>query len=572
MVKKLKVVFVSLSLLISLIAAADVNDDIQRKQAQDRQQLELEKSLKEQFKLKTKQQVMPRQKIGTNIVDSSKCVNIKQINTSKQNLIDAQLIRDLKQEYQGRCLGVKQINQLIKELQNIYQNNGFVTTKVGLGVPQTKLKQGILDISIETGFTDSVSFNSRVIDNTDFARQLIFDDLIGKPLNINDINKRVNHVNRLNSHQAKLSIKPSKKQYHSEIIIDDNKQDYQPFSITLDNSGSKSTGVDKMKLNADWDDFLIPLSKWSFNYAFPAHAEKDKKDSNAYTLDVSFPYRDYLLNYNATKSDYDTNQVLTTGDTFYSFGNTTTKNFYLTKYLNKTNEQDNKIKLGVSLSDEESYSKLRGIITKNEVGSRKLSVLSLGYEHSFQLSDKSTLYLNPSVNRGIDAFDALNDDESGLDAKAQFSLFKFYGYYAKPLELNKKRFNLMSSLNMQISEDELFAAQSFSIGGQGSVRGFKDESIAAKSGFYIQNNLSANLNQWLGNKTNDNSKIIGTIFFDYGRIHPNSSDYQTLSGTGVSIKLQNKDIEVELTVAKNLKKPNSINENSASYFTVSYKF
>jgi hypothetical protein len=28
----------------------------------------------------------------------------------------------------------------------------------------------------------------------------------------------------------------------------------------------------------DWDDFLIPLSKWALNYSFPAHAEKDKKD------------------------------------------------------------------------------------------------------------------------------------------------------------------------------------------------------------------------------------------------------------------------------------------------------
>ncbi len=45
MVKKLKVAFVSLSLLTSLVVA-DVNDDIQRKQAQDRRQLELEKSLK----------------------------------------------------------------------------------------------------------------------------------------------------------------------------------------------------------------------------------------------------------------------------------------------------------------------------------------------------------------------------------------------------------------------------------------------------------------------------------------------------------------------------------------------
>ncbi len=570
MVKKLKIVFISLSLLSSFVVA-DINDDIQRKQAQDRRELELKKSLREQLKLKTKQQTILEQKVKSNIAESNKCVNIKQINISKQSLIEAQLINNLKQEYQNRCLGVKQINQLIKGLQNIYQTHGFVTSKVGLSVPQTKLKQGILDISIKIGFIDLVNFNSQNIDNTAFVKQLIFDDLINKPLNVNDISKRIDHVNRLNSHQAKLNIKPSKKQYHSEIVINDNKQDYQPFSVTFDNSGSKSTGVEKIKLNANWDDFLIPLSKWTLNYAFPAHTEEDKKDSNAYTLDVSFPYRDYLFNYNTTKSDYNTNQILTTGDAFYSFGNTTTKNFYLTKYLNKSNEQNNKIKLGLSLSDEESYSKLRGIITKNKVGSRKLSVLSLGYEHSFQLSDKSTLYLNPSIHRGIDAFDVLNDDESGLDTKAQFSLLKFYGYYAKPLELSKKRFNFMNSFNMQISEDALFAAQSFSIGGQGSVRGFKDESIAAKSGFYIQNNLSTNLNQWLG-RTQDNSKIIGTIFFDYGRIHSSSSDYQSLSGAGISIKLQNKDIDTELTVAKNLKKPNSINEDSAIYFTISYKF
>jgi hypothetical protein len=45
-------------------------------------------------------------------------------------------------------------------------------------VPQTKLQQGILDISIKTGFTDSINFNSQIIDNTTFAKQLIFDRLI----------------------------------------------------------------------------------------------------------------------------------------------------------------------------------------------------------------------------------------------------------------------------------------------------------------------------------------------------------------------------------------------------------
>jgi hemolysin activation/secretion protein len=571
MAKNIKIAFILSSLLISFVAMADINDDVQRKQAQDRRQLELENTLKERSILKNKQQTVPMSNVENNAIElDKKCIHIKQINTTKQNLIDRQLIDKIKQKYQNRCLSIKQINNFAQALQNLYQQTGFVTTKVGLSIPQTQLKAGILDISIGIGLMDSIKFNSK-FDYTTLAKQLIFDDLLNKPLNIYDINKRINHINRLNSHQAKLNIKPSDKQYHSKIVINDNQQDYQVFSVILDNSGSKSTGVNKLKLNADWDDFLMPLSKWSLNYAFPTDAEKDKKDSNAYTLDASFPYRDYLFNYNATKSDYDTNQMLTTGDIFYSFGNTTTKNFYLTKYLNKSSDQDSKIKLGLSLSDEESYSKLREVVTKNEVGSRKLSILSLDYERSFQLSNKSTLYLNPSVSKGIDAFDALDDNESGLDSKAQFGVFKFYGYYAKPLTLNNKQFNLMSSWNMQISEDELFAAQSFSIGGQSSVRGFKDESIAAKSGFYVQNNLSANLNQWR-TKVEGGNNLTGTIFFDYGRIYPNSSDYQFLSGAGISINYQHKDIEIELTTAKNLKKPNAMNEDSANYFTIGYKF
>ena len=80
MAKSIKNVFISLSLLTSLIVMADINDDIQRKQAQDRRQLELENTLKERFRLKNEQQSIPTQNVKTNIIDSNKCINIKQIN------------------------------------------------------------------------------------------------------------------------------------------------------------------------------------------------------------------------------------------------------------------------------------------------------------------------------------------------------------------------------------------------------------------------------------------------------------------------------------------------------------
>jgi hypothetical protein len=128
MIKKLKIVFISLNLFTSLIAMADINDDIQRKQAQDRQQLELEKSLIEQLGL-----------------------------------------WNAKPDFGGnKAIILIDILQLFNQLINLL-------------------------------YTKASTF-----------------DLIDKPLNINDVNKRINHINRLNSHQVNLGIKLGKKPYHSE--------------------------------------------------------------------------------------------------------------------------------------------------------------------------------------------------------------------------------------------------------------------------------------------------------------------------------------------------------------------
>ena len=152
MAKKLKLVFTIPFLLVGLITFANINDDIQRKQAQERRELELEKTLKEQSILKSKQQTTSPNITKDTINDSDRCILIKQINTSEQLLVDESVIDNLKSNYQDRCLSVKQINHFITALQNLYRDNGFITTKVGLSIPQTRLKEGILDVSIQVGF------------------------------------------------------------------------------------------------------------------------------------------------------------------------------------------------------------------------------------------------------------------------------------------------------------------------------------------------------------------------------------------------------------------------------------
>jgi hemolysin activation/secretion protein len=227
---------------------------------------------------------------------------------------------------------------------------------------------------------------------------------------------------------------------------------------------------------------------------------------------------------------------------------------------------NNSFKIELNLSQNKSYSRVRDVTSFNEVGSRKSTNFSMSYEKTVKLG-KATLFLNPKFIKGLKAFDALDDNKSGLEGKIQFSLGKLYGYLTTPL--NKWIWKL--TWDSQYTEDILLPAQKFNIGGQTTVRGFKNDSLAANNGFYLQNALTINGNQ-LFPKHQGSGNMSISIFVDYGHLYLEQKEEQSLSGVGFSFDFSKDFVTSSITVASVIDKESHIEEENAVYFTFNVKF
>ena len=141
--------------------------------------------------------------------------------------------------------------------------------------------------------------------------------------------------------------------------------------------------------------------------------------------------------------------------------------------------------------------------------------------------------------------------------KAQFQKVDLYTQYSKQFVMPLIKRQMMYSLvvNMQYSKDILYSCEQISIGGQNSVRGFKEESSNGDSGGYITNTVSFNFaNIFKTRKLNiilANTKL--NCFVDYGCVYSNLAirSYQ-LAGAGAGLVYNIKYFNISGTWAKQI--------------------
>lgn len=161
-----------------------------------------------------------------------------------------------------------------------------------------------------------------------------------------------------------------------------------------------------------------------------------------------------------------------------------------------------------------------------------------------------------------------------------------------PLKVrNKINLNYTLTFDSQYSWDTLYGTDQFSIGGEYTVRGFREGTISGDNGYYIRNDLSINLQQLFpkfilnskimsyGSNTNISikgknlrlslndflSKAYISIFYDYGYVQDKYSDdsdtiYNSqsgyMAGAGIALNYYGQYLNWSLTYAKALHAPN----------------
>lgn len=149
----------------------------------------------------------------------SRCFVIKQIELKGADSLSVAARERLLQPYSGQCLGVAQLNELLKVITDHYIEKGLVTSRAYL--PQQELSSGHLQVLVVEGRLEGLKgAEGSELSSRELA--MAFPGKTGELLNLREIEQRVDQLNRLPSNQAQMELAPGKAVGGSEILVKNN--------------------------------------------------------------------------------------------------------------------------------------------------------------------------------------------------------------------------------------------------------------------------------------------------------------------------------------------------------------
>ncbi|MEC5319493.1 ShlB/FhaC/HecB family hemolysin secretion/activation protein [Brenneria populi subsp. brevivirga] len=380
---------------------------------------------------------------------------------------------DLRQRYQNRCLNLTEINHAVRETTNRYLTHGYITSRAYL--QEQDLAGGTLTISVSEGTLEAIELDGE----TPLALKMAFPGLIGRILNLRDLEQGMEQLNRLPSQQIAIDIQPGKRP-GSAIAVLKRAPHRLPveFSIAADNSGQKSTGREQLSASLAIDNPLRLADRWWLT-ASRDGAFSRRYGSHALSGGLSLPYGYWTLAYQYAWNDFF--QPTPIGDEQYRYeGQSHTHRLNVGKTLYRDGNQ--KLALDAALSRRRSENRLAG--ERLDVNSPTLSSASVGLNYSASLAGGYFTF-NPLLSRGLRAWGATND--AGGLPRAEFRKFALSASYFYPLAPS---LYFLASAYGQTTPDNLYASERISLGGEYSVRGFKEQTLTGNRGLYWRNELN----------------------------------------------------------------------------------
>ncbi|MDR1696075.1 MAG: ShlB/FhaC/HecB family hemolysin secretion/activation protein [Endomicrobium sp.] len=444
--------------------------------------------------------------------------------------------------YSELNIGAEDISDIQQKLQQLYFDAGYASARIY--IDGNTIAEDILTFVIVDGYIEDIVFKRKSGRRySGFSQSLqrfsFYPFPQGCLLNIKDLDQGIEQMNRLQTGNAAMEILPGSKNGYSVVEVTNNAEDRFTVNFGADNSGIKSTGIYKADTSVNIDNLFMLNDNIYFNYSRNIDGNYDNKASNSYFASLSIPFGYFTFMFSSFYSDYDTPPGINIGS-FRTDGSTNNNNASLEMVIKRS--QSYKLSAGAEMAVKDTKNNVSG--EEVSVSSRKLSTAS-GFLTSTHYIKSGSLYTKLSYSRGLDVFDAAKNNEITGAPKAQFDSYGLYARYSAPFEipLIGLKSSYSASLNAQYSPDILYASEQVSIGGQSSVRGFKEGSVSGDRGGYFRNDLYWTLssifgrNGWLGllNKTSIN----GFIDYGYARHEAYGQDYQ-LAGSGAGASFSTK--------------------------------
>lgn len=534
---------------------AGLPTNINRGDVQQEQKERLESEFNQRNLLQQQKIIQYQDNIIEKELDAA-CQFIKTIQLQGAKAISHKNLRKINFPYQSRCLSINQIKNITNEITNIYIKKGYITSLAYL--PEQDLIHQILNIQVTEGRIESIDINSpESKKNSQHLVSMVFPKLVGKILNLRDLEQGLEQLNRLATVKYTLEIQPGIRQGYSHVVIHEQASKI-PISLrlNLDNSGTNETGAEQFSGTLLGDSLVGLGEQWTLS----ANTDIDMRSSHYsrhFGVSLNFPYGYWSYRYQFFHQQ--SSQLFTANHNKYPYKSKNIHQQFDASYL-LYRDTYQRITLHGGLKHKRVQTQLAGQALT--ISSPTLASIFFSPQYSTVIN-QGYFTLNPSIEWGTSAFGAVPDLIAEKSPRSHYRKLNLSSSYQYPI---KNDLNYLTSFYSQYTPDNLYAIERLNIGGQHSIRGYQDQSINGNSGFYWRNEINKQINHKFG-------ALNLILALDYGYIIPDKYEIEggTLTGGGMGISYTNNALSASLLISKPFYYSAEINPSKWSlYWSISF--
>ncbi len=460
---------------------------------------------------------------------STACIETEQIDTGEITLISDRELSAITVPYRHRCNSIVQVNNLIKQINNLYIQKAYVTSRAYLKAQD--LSHGTLVISAMEGKIES-------LEGEGISTQFIFFHPQEQYLNLRDLEVGIEQLNRLKSYRTKMAINPGTQIGYSKIIMKGERVSF-PIHGTLgvNNFGTEKSGKYQLSGSLEWENMLGINDLFSLSYN-TTDKQDEENDSDGYSISYGLPLgKNY---FKMVYSRFDYRQIVNGLNMDYE-SKGKSKSFKVSLERKLFHRKQDNGTLDISLEKKKSDNYLAGEYLATS--SSTLTIFKLAYTHKL-ISQTWDGYYTGTYHQGLDWLDA----QSGAGTSPTFKKLTLdINYNKRFIHKDALPATYNFTFHGQYAKKGIIGSQQIGVGGPYSVRGFKSEgSLSGNTGFHIRNELSVLYQA-------DWGTVAPYIAIDFGAVERNEKSHGgKIIGNAAGVRINAKGFSLDLFVTRPL--------------------
>ena len=419
--------------------------------------------------------------------------------------------------YEGRSLGLSELEQLRLEISRIYYTKGYINT--GAVLPDQDFNEGVATINIIEGTLSEVEIRGTGAVRTSAIERDIQRGL-GAPININDLQYELKKLKRRYPIESvKAQLNPLSNLGEAELQLDVHERTSQFLTLSLNNYRSPSVGGEQVVLSY-FDDSLFGVG----DDLYLGVSDSEGIEGDIY-ISYETPITPWETKLALSYSDSNSFVVEAPFDTLDVESVAEYRSLGIRQSVFQSNK--NIVEVLVSYAENHSESYLLGerfsFSSGTINGEADTRVASLGAEwihrgKSFVVASRITM------KQGLDQSGATIHEGDFPDG--EFTAINAQIHFVQRFS-SLSNSNLQIKLTIQETSDPLLAIEKFGVGGRYSVRGYRENTFVRDKG--IVGNIEFHYPLDI-NLLSDSASFIA--FYDWGESTDNSF---VVSGTSLNV-------------------------------------